>query len=210
VVELGALLSRDFYLRDTLTVAKELIGCRLCALNRYVGKGEFGGGNVLLKPEDVCASGIIVETEGYLGFSDKACHSYKAKKDGRVNVMYGAGGFAYIYLVYGMHLCFNAVTREEGAPEAVLVRALRPESAGEYIRKFSGPGKLCKGMGIKREDYGADLCAESKTRLIITKPVGYKPPQITAAKRIGVDYSEEAADYLYRFYDADSKSVSKR
>lgn len=209
MIALGRLLNREFFFEDTLTVAKELLGCRLSVLNSKVNISSFSGSSVYVKPEDLKACGIICETEGYLGFSDKACHSYKANKNGRTNIMYGKGGFAYIYLVYGLHHCFNVVTQGEGIPEAVLIRALQPKD-GEDIRKFSGPGKLCKSAGITRADYGADLCAESDTNIIITKPDNYAPPQITVAKRIGVDYSGEAADYLYRFYITDSKSVSKR
>ncbi|MDD4002863.1 MAG: DNA-3-methyladenine glycosylase [Clostridia bacterium] len=206
----GKLLEREFYLRDTLTVAKELLGCRLTVLNSKVSLKSFSGNEVCLNFQDIYACGIICETEGYLGLSDKACHSYKANKNGRTNIMYGKGGFAYIYLVYGLHNCFNVVTQGEGIPEAVLIRALQPEDGQTDIRKFSGPGKLCKSAGITRADYGADLCAESETKIIITKPENYFSPQITAAKRIGVDYSGEAADYLYRFYITDSKSVSKK
>jgi DNA-3-methyladenine glycosylase len=202
----GKLLNREFFTEPTLKVAKELLGCVLVVLNEPLCATDKG--KVALNEEEIKACGIIVETEAYLGLSDKACHSYKANPKGRTNVMYGPGGYAYIYLVYGMYNCFNVVTEKEGVPEAVLIRALQSLKSGEE-RRFSGPGKLCREAGITREYYGADLCAQSPSRIIIVKPDDYRQPEIAAAKRIGVDYSEEAADYLYRFYDKNSPSVSK-
>lgn len=202
----GTVLSRDYYTRDTLTVAKELIGCKLVLLHKPISvlKSPF----ITLEASDIKASGTIVETEAYLGINDKACHSYKAKPQGRTNIMYGEGGYAYVYLVYGMYNCFNAVTEKKGVPEAVLIRALEGENPKD--KRFSGPGKLCRETGITREDYGADLCAQTPSKIIIIKPTDYKNPQITAAKRIGINYSEEAADYLYRFYNINSFAVSKK
>ncbi len=104
-------LPPDFYLRDTVEVAKDLIG-------RYLIR-EVPGGRLACR---------ITETEAYCGPADPACHSCRkaAKKGGRTNVMYEAGGLAYIYLIYGMHCCFNVVTRPKGEPEAVLVRSAQP------------------------------------------------------------------------------------
>lgn len=205
----GRLLTRDFFLRDTLSVARDLLGICLAVLNEPVSAGDFEGGRVELDRERCASSGKIVECEAYLGFSDKACHSYKANPKGRTNVMYGLGGHAYIYLIYGMYNCINAVTRGEGEPEAVLIRALEPVW-NDGKRRYSGPGKLCRESGITRADYGCDLCAEKPSRIIMLMPDDYKKPEITAAKRIGVDYSGEAKDFLYRFYDKNSPSVSKK
>lgn len=205
----GKIFKREFYNHNTLTVASELLGCILVVLNENTDLSKNVDGEICLEEKDVFSAGKIVETEGYLGLNDKACHSYKAKANGRTNIMYGQGGFAYVYLIYGLHHCFNVVTQNADMPEAVLIRALEPLNSTEDIKKYSGPGKLCKQTGITKNDYGADLCAETPSRIIIIKPNNYAPPQITSSKRIGVDYSEEAKDFLYRFYDANSKSVSK-
>lgn len=205
----GKLLTRDFFLRDTLIVASDLLGVCLIVLHEQVLAGDFPGGAVELERERCAGAGRIVECEAYIGFSDKACHSYKANPKGRTNVMYGPGGHAYIYMIYGLYNCINAVTREEGVPEAVLIRALEP-LWDEDKRKYSGPGKLCREAGITRADYGCDLCAEKPSRIIMVRPENFVSPEIVAAKRIGVDYSEEAKDFLYRFYDKNSPSVSKR
>lgn len=190
-------LPRDFYTRDAVTVARELLGCRLV---HETPEGPLGG--------------IIVETEAYLGLADDAAHSYRGKPQGRVNIQYGPGGFAYIYLIYGMHSCFNVTVNAPGVPEAVLVRALRPDTgveqmfprrrAAKNIRQLcSGPGKLCAALDITRDQYGADLTAPP---LYITP--AETPQSIVAARRIGVDYALRCRDELWRFVIAGDPFVS--
>ena len=158
-------------------------------------------------------SGLIVEAEAYAGRGDAACHSYKRggpSGDHRTNVMFGPGGYAYVYLIYGMYNCFNVVANVEGEPEAVLVRALEPRegipvmikrrSAHDVKKLCSGPGKLCMALGITRAHYGADLCATDvgADSLFITDGEPAKN-RILATPRINVDYAGEAALLPYRF-----------
>ncbi|MDX9871858.1 MAG: DNA-3-methyladenine glycosylase [Clostridia bacterium] len=198
-------LSREFYNRDTLTVARELLGKVLVH--------EIDGQRI--------AAGIV-ETEAYLGKEDKAAHSYGGRRTARVEVMYGGAGFAYVFFVYGMHNCFNIVTREEGTPQAVLIRAAEPLAGLEamaqnrfgkgyeqlkgtqIINLTNGPGKLCQALAIDRSLNGADLCGN---RIYLT--AGEKEQfEIVVAKRIGIAYAEEAQDYPWRFYIQDNKYVS--
>ena len=187
-------LSREFYLRDGLTVARELIGKKL----------------VTNLPEGL-TSGIIVETEAYMGAIDAAAHSYRGKTE-RTKIFYGAGGFVYVYLIYGMHICTNVVANVENIPEAVLIRALQPVDGIELMKNrrgkknlrelCSGPGKLSQALGITKNFYGADLCGEE----IFIEPA--ENFQVTATKRINVDYAGEAANYLWRFVAAGNKFIS--
>jgi DNA-3-methyladenine glycosylase len=134
------IVPREFYERDTLTVARELLGQIIV---RRTDEGE--------------SRGIIVETEAYLGEKDDAAHSYKGKS-ARVRVQYGPAGAAYIYLIYGMYYCLNITAGPLGVPEVVLIRALEPVSGLEFMRKrrmsdktlqlCSGPGKLCMALDI--------------------------------------------------------------
>lgn len=189
-------LSRNFYLRSGLEVARDLIGKQL----------------VRRSPEGV-TKGIIVETEAYMGPKDAAAHSYK-RRTKRTNVQYGPGGFAYVYFIYGMHVCMNIVANQPETPEVVLLRALEPTSGlklmearrkkGAVKDLCSGPGKLCQAMGITMEDYGADLCGED----FYIEDVGFPVPSITAGERINVDYAGEAARYPWRFMLADSAFLS--
>lgn len=200
-------LTRDFYSRDTLQVAKNLLGKIL--VHNIDG--------VLLK-------GRIVETEAYLGIKDKAAHSYGGRKTSRVQVMYGPSGFAYIYFIYGMYYCFNVVTQGEGIPEAVLIRGIEPlenieqmaiyrfnkpyDKLSKYEKKnlTNGPGKLCMAYNIDKRLNGVDLCGN---RLYIEE--GEKQNfNIIQTKRIGIDYAEEAKDYLYRFYIENNPYISKK
>lgn len=191
-------LSRSFYERDTITVARELLGKVL-----------------VRKTKDGITKGIIVETEAYLGEKDKAAHSYKAKKDGRVNIQYGKGGFAYVYLIYGMYCCFNVVTQVEGVAECVLIRALEPVGEMDLMHRrrktdkvknlCSGPGKLCMAMAIDRSLYGADLLGEE---IYIEDAPPLRDEDIIPSKRINIDYAQEARDYLYRFTIRDNNFVS--
>lgn len=191
-------LKREFYEQDTLTVAQQLLGKVL------VRKSEEGE-----------TRGIIVETEAYLGERDKAAHSYKAKKDGRVNIQYSRGGFAYVYLIYGMYCCMNVVTQVEGVAECVLIRALEPCGGIEIMNSrrktdklknlCSGPGKLCMAMAIDRSLYGADLLGE---QLYIQDAPPVPKEDIVKSKRINIDYAEEAKDFPYRFTIKDNPFVS--
>ncbi|SFG55141.1 DNA-3-methyladenine glycosylase [Desulfotomaculum arcticum] len=200
-----SLLNRKFYNRDSLIVAKELLGKLLVR--------EIDGQKISAK---------IVETEAYMGFRDKAAHSYGGRRTQRVEVMYGGPGFAYVFFVYGMHYCFNVVTREEENPQAVLIRAVEPIEGldimaqnrfGKSYSKLSksqmknltnGPGKLCRALSIDKNLNGEDVCG---SKLYVEEGENEKF-SIVSAKRIGVDYAEEAKDYLWRFYIKDNTYVS--
>ncbi|HMM31269.1 MAG TPA: DNA-3-methyladenine glycosylase [Clostridia bacterium] len=194
------MLERAFYLTNGVELAKALIGKVL----------------VHETPEGVL-KGRIVETEAYMGASDAAAHSYKGNPFGRVNVQYGAGGFAYIYLIYGMHSCMNVVANLEGVPEAVLIRALEPVFGIEQMQKnrgtealkalCSGPGKLCSAMKIDRALYGADLC---QSPFYLEEAEEKRSFRIGVTARINVDYAGEASKYPWRFVELDSPYLSKK
>lgn len=193
------MLGRDFYLRDALKTAEGLLGKKIV---HNTDKGII--------------SGIIVETEAYLGTLDAAAHSYKASPDGRTNIQYKEGGFAYIYMIYGMHYCFNVTANIAGVPEAVLVRAVEPLDGIELMKEnrnmdnvfnlCSGPGKLCKALSINKSHYGIDLCGDL---LYIDNCIEIEKEDILTSKRINIDYAGEAKDYLWRYYIKNNKYVSK-
>ncbi|MBR6464520.1 MAG: DNA-3-methyladenine glycosylase [Verrucomicrobia bacterium] len=183
-------LERSFYTREILTVSRELIGKNLV---HHTAEG--------------ITKGRIVEVEAYVGAVDKASHAYGNKCTGRTAIQYSVGGFAYVYLIYGMYDCMNIVTGQEGLAEAILIRALEPVEGIELMRKrrhttalknlCSGPGKLCMAMGITRECYGLDLCGDEL--YLEQGSVSVKPDEISATKRINIDYAEEARDFPWRF-----------
>lgn len=193
-------LGREFYERDGLTVARELIG------------------KVLVhETKDGIIKGRIVESEAYMGEKDAAAHSYKKRSpNGRTNIQYGEGGHAYVYLIYGMYCCFNVVANEKDIPECVLIRALEPVDGIENMKKnrktdkeknlCSGPGKLCQAMEIDRECYGMDLCGE----VLYIEDAGEDIPKdmIEQSPRINIDYAGEAAEYPWRFTKKDSPFLS--
>lgn len=199
-------LDREFYSRDTITVAKELLGKIL------VHKVD---GHIL--------KGRIVETEAYLGVEDKAAHSYGGRRTKRVETMYGPAGRAYVYIIYGMYHCLNMITEKEGVPEGVLIRGVEPlegldqmalyrygRAYGElnnYQRKnlTNGPGKLCMAFNIDRSLDKEDLCGD---RLFVEED-GFDKFNIVETTRIGIDYAEEAIFYPYRFYIEGNPYVSK-
>jgi DNA-3-methyladenine glycosylase len=180
---------RSFFRRGTVAVARGLVGAWIA--RRW--RGRWYGGR-------------IVETEAYLGVEDRAAHSWAGRRTPRVEPMYADGGHLYVFLVYGMHHCANVVTRREGVPEAVLLRAAEPPE-GAPPRLLAGPGKLCAGLGITARDSGLDLIGDSRVRLFLPvrgtrRPLGVSP-------RIGIDYSGAARAWPLRFYDKDSGSVSR-
>jgi len=204
LVDRWEVLPPEFYLRDTVTVARDLIG-------RYLIRETLAG--------RLCCR--ITETEAYCGPADPACHSYKkaSKKGGRTNVMYQEGGRAYVYLIYGMYCCFNVVTRPKGEPEAVLIRSAQPILGIPQIAQnrrmdparekalLTGPGKLCMGMEIDRGLYGEVLWGQ-RLWLAQGEPVG--PEGIAATPRINVDYAGEAAGWPWRFVEKGSGFLSKK
>lgn len=205
VVNIMVKLNRMFYSKNTITVAKSLLGKTLVH--------EIEGRRI---------SGKIVETEAYLGLSDKAAHSYGGKRTKRVEVMYKEAGFSYIFMIYGMYHCFNVVTQLEGVPEAVLIRALEPlegldiMSFNRYKKNFNeltktqiknltnGPGKLCSALKVDKGLNGEDLCSNTLYIEDCSETLN-----IVTSKRIGIDYAEEAKDFLFRFHVENNKYVSK-
>lgn len=199
-------LPRDFYDGDALSVAEKLLGKLL----------------VHRSPEGLTA-GRIVELEAYMGESDKACHVYGGRRTPRTEILYGEGGHAYVYLIYGMYHCLNVTAGPVGTPYCILLRALEPieglalmqtRRGADKMRQLrqlsklcSGPGKLCAAMGITRELYGEDLCGH---RLWIEDD-GFGndyPLEIARGRRINIDYAEEAAAYDWRFAIKDSPFLS--
>ncbi|MBM7854786.1 DNA-3-methyladenine glycosylase [Desulfohalotomaculum tongense] len=188
-------LAREFYNRDTVQVARELLGCLL----------------VHHSPEGA-AGGIIVETEAYTQHGDPACHASRGMTP-RNRVMFGPPGHAYVYFTYGIHYCFNAVTNAEGVGDAVLIRALQPEIGIPLMQKrrgrerlkdlCSGPAKLVQALGMSGEHNGADLTA-GPVRLY---PGWDRVPEIVTTTRIGI---REGAELPLRFYIKDNPYISKK
>ncbi len=192
-------LNQNFYARDTLTVARELLGKHLV---RVV--------------EGVSLTLRITETEAYIGRMDKACHAYNYKHTKRTETLFASPGTAYLYLIYGMYTCLNCVTEAEGEPAAVLIRGGEPVDAqsadllsdsrfgcaaadmSSYQRKnfLNGPGKLCKALSLTTKENGLSLMGST----LYILDAGETPDAIYTGKRIGIDYAEEAVSFPWRFY----------
>lgn len=183
-------LTRGFYARPALVVAKDLLG--KLVVRKWRGK-------------DI--AGKIVETEAYIGPHDKAAHGFNWRKTKRNEVEYLSGGRIYIYLVYGMYWQLNITTGLSGQPECVLIRALEPISSSGIIP--NGPGKLCNYLKMDKSFYGEDL---TKSKKIWLEESGekIKKSDIIAARRIGIDYAQEWAEKPWRFYLKDNLFVSKK
>jgi DNA-3-methyladenine glycosylase len=150
-------------------------------------------------------AGRIVETEAYVGEHDLACHASKGRT-GRTEVLYGPPGRSYVYLIYGMYHCFNAVTLPEGRAAAVLVRGLQPLEGLEPTARTDGPGRLCRAMGISLAHNRFDLQGET---LFIEDAAALPPRRVCRGPRIGVDYAGAWADKPYRLWVRDSPFVSR-
>jgi DNA-3-methyladenine glycosylase len=184
---LSGVLPRPFYARATLLVARELLGKTV----------------VHVDSEGVRRAGRIVETEAYVGPDDAASHA-RSGPNGRAALMYGKAGVAYVYLIYGMHNCFNIVTETVGYPGAVLVRAIEPL---EHTGRGSGPGLVCSALHIDRSCSGLDLTTSSNLQLKDARAV--PDTSVRVGPRIGVDYAGEWAAHPWRFWIADSPYVSR-
>ena len=180
-------LPRRFYDRDTVEVARELLGKHL--VHRVAGVERIGR---------------IVEVEAYLGPHDLAAHSARGLTE-RTRVMFGPPGHAYVYMIYGMHFCVNLVTQEEGKASAVLLRALEPVKNIEG--RTQGPALLCKAMGIDKRLNGHDLLSDD---FHVADPGTREAIRIVKRPRIGVDYAGHWARRLLRFYIAGNPFVSRR
>jgi DNA-3-methyladenine glycosylase len=185
-VELMAVLPRTFYARPTLLVAREMLG-KILVHHTHDGFKH---------------SGRIVETEAYIGPDDLASHARVGNR-GRAAIMYGKAGMAYVYLVYGMHHCFNAVTETEDFPGAVLVRAIEPLANAE---RGNGPALVCTALRIDRAYTGLDLTT-SQLYLEDAQPVADE--RVRVGPRIGVAYAGAWAAHPWRFWVADSPHVSR-
>ncbi|MDK2985531.1 MAG: DNA-3-methyladenine glycosylase [Clostridia bacterium] len=186
----------SYYENDTEYVAKDLLGCQLI---HYTSEGPTGG--------------IIVETEAYLGKDDPACHSARGKTK-RNETMFKGPGFSYVYLIYGIHYCYNVTTGPIDRPEAVLIRALEPKIGIELMQRrrnqnnfrnlCSGPGKLTQALGI-------DLSVDGER--VDTGPVRIYPSnlqkkqEIVTTTRIGISV---ACDWPLRYYIKGNKFISKK
>jgi len=180
-------LPREFYDRDTIAVARDLLG--KCLVHRADG---------------VARVGRIVEAEAYLGPHDLAAHSARGLTP-RTRVMFGPPGHAYVYLIYGMHFCMNVVTQAEGKASAVLLRAVEPVDNVEG--RTQGPGLLCKAMRIDRRLNGHDLLS---TDFYVADDGAAERIAIVRRPRIGVDYAGHWAKRLLRFYIRGNPYVSRR
>ncbi len=159
--------------------------------------------------------GRIVEAEAYRGPEDRAAHSFGGRRTARTEVMFGPPGYAYVFLVYGLHYHVNLVTTAVDAPHAVLIRAVEPIAGAclmasrrglspERRELCNGPGKLCAAFGIDRTDNGRDL---TQARLFLSDGPACR---VLRGTRVGVDYAGAWAQRLWRFCDPDSAYISTR
>lgn len=203
-------LNKDFFNRDTLIVAKELLGKIL-----------------VRKIDGVILKGRIVETEAYIGAIDKASHAYGGKRTNRTETLYAEPGTVYVFSIYGMYYCLNLISEEKDVAAGVLIRGIEPlegiekmsqlrykknyEELSNYEKKnFSnGPSKLCMSLGIDKRDNCINTI--SSEELYVEEDFLNKEAfSIVESKRIGIDYAEEAKDFLWRFYIKDNKFISKK
>jgi DNA-3-methyladenine glycosylase len=179
-------LPRAFYDRDTVAVARDLLG-------KYLVHRSNG----------IARIGRIVEVEAYLGPHDLAAHSARGLTP-RTRVMFGPPGHAYVYLIYGMYCCMNVVTQAEGKASAVLLRAVEPVKNVEG--RTQGPGLLCKALGIDRRLNGHDLTGAG---FYIAGDGAAQRLSIVRRPRIGVEYAGRWAKRLLRFYIRGNPFVSR-
>ena len=179
-------LWRSFYDRDTIIVARELLGKLLVHVDQGVKR-----------------IGKIVEVEAYLGPHDLAAHSSRGLTE-RTKIMFGPPGHAYVYFIYGMYHCMNVVTEREGHASAVLLRALEPVE--NLDDRTSGPGLLCRAMHVDRRLNGHDLIGDD---FFIAAAPKAEPFTIIKRPRIGVDYARHWAKRHLRFYIRDNPFISR-
>jgi len=202
------ILEKEFYKQGALTLAKELLGKTLVR-------------NI----DNLTLRGRIVETEAYIGEIDKASHAYNGRRTERTEPLFREGGISYVYFIYGKYYCFNVISGLEDKGEGVLIRALEPLNEFDYLaeKRFSqnyeelseakkkaltnGPSKLCMAFSIdKSENY---IKLYEKGDFYIEDDESEKF-DIVETTRIGIDYAEEAIDFLWRFYIKDNKYISKK
>ncbi|HEV7238219.1 MAG TPA: DNA-3-methyladenine glycosylase [Thermoanaerobaculia bacterium] len=192
-------LQRSFYLHDTVTVARTLLGC---VLWRRLDDGQL-------------LAARIVETEAYLGANDMASHARRGLRSERNASMYLEGGHAYVYFTYGMHWCFNVVTQEQDTAEAVLLRGAEPLRGIDSMRErrpkakkewelMNGPGKICMAMDIDRRLDGESLRGDA----LWIAPRDIEIDDIAVSPRIGIDNSGDAAAWPLRFFIRGNRNVS--
>lgn len=190
-------IRRKFYLRDTVTVSKDLLGKLIVRKTKY---------------ETLIAK--ITESEAYRGSDDPASHSHR-KITNRNKVMFDTGGRVYVYFIYGNYNCFNIVTEKKGTGSAVLIRAAEPVEGIELMKSFrgkikniyeltNGPGKLCKALNIDKTFYGKDVTEEGE--IFISYPQRKEKFEIVSTKRIGIS---KGADLPFRFFIKDNPFVTK-
>ncbi len=189
------ILNRCFYERETIVVAKELLDKLLVRRNNQIIIGK------------------IVEVEAYQGYDDPASHAYHGKTD-RNYLMFGRGGYSYVYFIYGNHYCFNVTAKLGDNPGAVLIRALEPIDGIDLMQEnrqvkdlknlTNGPGKLTKAMNITMKQNGLDLTKGEE--LFLCEAMDNKSFDIVQTKRIGV---KSGMDKLWRFYIKGNRFVSK-
>jgi DNA-3-methyladenine glycosylase len=190
-------LPRAFYARPTVEVAHALLGKLLVRRQGAEIATRIGGLRVAR----------IVEVEAYLGERDAASHARRGPTP-RAKIMFGPPGFLYVYLIYGMHNCMNVVTETDGVAGAVLLRAAAPVAGvPDLKRPLTGPGKLCAGLEITRQQNGLDLTTGDGFYLADD---GAPPPRRAASARIGVDYAGIWAPRKLRFYVPRDPYVSKQ
>lgn len=195
-------LTESFYQRsDVVKIARELLGKVL-----------------FTKIDGMITGGIVVETEAY-SWKERGCHAFGGKKTNRNEIMFAKGGFAYVYLCYGMYNLFNVVTNREGIADAVLIRALEPIEGADIMalrrgnlkhvtQLTSGPGKLTKAMGIDRKLNGKFLIDDEVW--LEDRGIRITPRSIEASPRIGIDYAGDDALLPWRFTVKGNKWISKK
>ena len=201
------ILTKSFYQKSAKTVALKLLGKTLVYQNK---SGH-------------CLSGIIVETEAYLGLNDPACHSFGGKKTPRNLYLYQDAGHTYVYFIYGMYHCMNFVTGDMKTPEAVLIRAIQPLKGIFYMKKnrknssrnhnisylTSGPGKLCQAFGFDLSHNKWNLTEKkSYPSIYVLDAKSIPHQQICRTHRIGIQNTGKAAFWPLRFYIKDNSFVS--